>query len=157
MKKRNLLLSLPVVVAAGFTAAAQAETVEDFYTKNHEITFLMGFGPGSSHDTWARVVGKYWTKYLPGHPVFVVRAMPGAGDIIMTNYLYTQAPKDGTYIGSIAGALPAQVLMGVENTQVDPEKLGYVGSPEMSDHVCMAMAASGFITIDDVKIGRAHV
>ena len=35
---------------------------------------------------------------LPGNPTMVVQNMPGAGNVLATNFLYNIAPKDGTTI-----------------------------------------------------------
>ena len=48
-------------------------------------------------------------KHIPGKPNYVVQYMRGAGGIKATNYLYNAAPKDGTYIGTLFGTLPALI------------------------------------------------
>jgi tripartite-type tricarboxylate transporter receptor subunit TctC len=142
------LLTLPLLTSP---PASAAESAADFYKGLKTIDLLIGSGPGSSYDVWARVVGKHWSKHLPGNPVFVVKAMPGAGSLIMANYLYNQVPKDGSVIGSFSPLLPTQVVIGIENAHLDPREFGYIGSPETSNHVCVATAASGVSSIDDAK------
>src|SRR5580698_9133536 len=67
---------------------AHGESAEAFYSKTRRITFYIALGPGSGDDVWARLVSKYMSKYLPGHPSFIVTEMPGAGSLIEANFLY---------------------------------------------------------------------
>ena len=55
-------------VLALFSAvpASAADAVEDFYKKNNLVTLLVGFGSPSGYENWARLVGQYMTKYMPG-------------------------------------------------------------------------------------------
>jgi tripartite-type tricarboxylate transporter receptor subunit TctC len=137
------------LLSLGLSAQASADDIEQFYTDNNEITVLVGQGPGSSFDSWARLVGRHMTKYLPGHPTFVVKQMPGAGTLVLVNHLYNSAPKDGTVIASFSASIPTQVLMGIDNAEFDPRKFGYIGSPEQSNHACAIATASGIKSVDD--------
>jgi tripartite-type tricarboxylate transporter receptor subunit TctC len=71
---RNIFLSLWVVF--GLSAYASAQTP---YYQGKTIRFVVGYPAGSTHDLWARVVGPYMTKYIPGNPQTIVQNMPGAG------------------------------------------------------------------------------
>ena len=48
-------------------------------------------GPSGGYDSWARLLARYMPKYIVGNPSFVVQAMPGAGSVIATNYVYNLA------------------------------------------------------------------
>ena len=130
---------------------ARSESADEFYARTRRITLYIALGPGSGDDLWARLIGKFMANHMPGHPAFIVTEMPGAGSLILANYLYNQAPKDGTALGNIAPSLPAQVLAGLQNARFDPTRLSYVGSPESSDHVCVVMASSGVKTVEDAR------
>jgi tripartite-type tricarboxylate transporter receptor subunit TctC len=145
-----IALSLMLVSPSG---AAFGQSVEDFYKKNNTVTILTGFGPGTGYDNWARVVAQYMAKYMAGRPTFLVKAMPGAGSLLMANHLYNQAPKDGTVIGVFSRQLPFQAMLGVvENARFDPRAFAYIGSPEKSPTVvCAAMVASGVTSVEDLQ------
>jgi tripartite-type tricarboxylate transporter receptor subunit TctC len=36
------------------------------YFQGKTIRFIVGYPAGSTHDLWARLVGPYMTKYIPG-------------------------------------------------------------------------------------------
>ncbi|HTH98722.1 MAG TPA: tripartite tricarboxylate transporter substrate-binding protein [Stellaceae bacterium] len=148
---RDGILGLACAAGLILPALAQAESAQDFYSHTRTINFYIALGPGSGDDVWARLVGKYMSLHMPGKPTFVVTEMPGAGSLVLANYIYNQAPKDGTALGNIAPSLPAQVLVGLPNARFDPTKLSYVGSPESSDHACIVMSSSGIKTIDDAR------
>jgi tripartite-type tricarboxylate transporter receptor subunit TctC len=151
MRLRLFAVALPVLLGTVASVAVRAETVEEFYKKNQQITLLIGNGGGSGHEVWARLIGQFLPKYIPGNPTIIVRPMPGAGGLIMANHLYNQAPKDGTWIGAISASLPALVLAGLDNAKVDPQKLLYLGSAELSDHGCIVATKNGINSVEDAK------
>ena len=69
-------------------------------------------GPSGGYDYWARLLARHMGKYIAGNPSFVVQAMPGAGSVIATNYVYNLAQPDGLTVGMptqqiYMGELPA--------------------------------------------------
>ena len=155
---RKEAAGLAFVAAMTLTAGtARADAVEDFYKQKGNVELLIGYGPASGYETWARAVGKHLKNHVPGNPNFVVRNIPGAGDIVMLNYLFSQAPRDGSAIASFGGSSPAQALMGVEGARFDPQQFNYLGSPESSDHACLFSKASGINTVADLRAKEVPV
>ncbi len=59
--------------------------------------------------TWsARLIANHMTRHIPGNPAIVVRNMPGATGLIMTNHLYNVARRDGTVIGMPTSNVPIE-------------------------------------------------
>lgn len=129
----------------------QAQTVEEFYKKNNTIEIVVGFGPGTGYDAWWRPIGRYMRNHTPGNPTYVIKNMPGGGSLVSANYLYNQAPKDGTSVGSFSRNLPSQAMIGLDNVKFDPRKFTWIGSPEMPIRVCAAMTRTGINTLEDLK------
>ena len=77
---------------------AQAEPVADFY-RGKTIEILIGGAVGGGYDLAGRTVANHMGRHIPGNPGIVVRNMPGATSLIMTNQLYNVAKRDGTVIG----------------------------------------------------------
>lgn len=136
--KRSITATIAVLAAhVPITALpAKAETVEEFY-RGKSIRVIVTTAVGGDYDVWSRLVTKHMAKYMPGKPGFVVQNMPGAGGFIAANNLYTQAPKDGSVIGMIGRQLPFQALMKEDGVRFDPLKFGYIGSPEVTNRVCV--------------------
>jgi tripartite-type tricarboxylate transporter receptor subunit TctC len=68
--------------------------------------------------------------------------MPGAGGLLATNFLYTQAPQDGTTIGLIHSTVPLAPLFGMAGARFDPLKIHWIGSMDRSDGPCTAWHTS---------------
>lgn len=122
---RGLMAACVLVAGA---SGALADEVEDFY-KGKQIEIVVGYAPGGGYDVYARLLAQHMPKYLPGSPTFVVKNMPGAGSLRAANYLYNQAPKDGTSFGTIAREMIVTgVLGGNPNAQFDARKFNWLGS-----------------------------
>jgi tripartite-type tricarboxylate transporter receptor subunit TctC len=124
------LKTTALAVAAALLApatAALAQTPAEFY-KGREIRLLVSHPPGGGYDTYARFYGRHLGRLMPGNPNIVVQNMPGAAGVAMTNYLFTQAPKDGSVIGLGAGPLATAALMGSTGARYDARQLSWIGS-----------------------------
>jgi tripartite-type tricarboxylate transporter receptor subunit TctC len=134
---------------AGLTPPAQAETEAEFY-KGKKIKFIIGSAPGGNYDTWARLVGRHMTNYIPSNPKFIAQNMPGGGHIKASNYLYNVAAKDGTVIGTISRNMPTRALLNHPAVKFDPVKFRWLGSPEMSNRACMIMKGAKVQKAEDL-------
>jgi len=45
------------------------------------VTIIVGSSPGGGYDTFGRLVARHVGKYLPGNPSFIVRNVPGGGQL----------------------------------------------------------------------------
>ena len=48
---------------------------------------------GGGYDLYGRLVTKHLGRFLPGHPNVIASNMPGAGAVIMANWLYKNRPE----------------------------------------------------------------
>ncbi len=60
------------------------------------------------------LLARHMGKHIPGNPTIVPRNMPGAGSLVLANWLYNVAPKDGTAFGTIGRGTPFDPLLGIE-------------------------------------------
>ena len=116
------------VLAVLAVAPAQADALGEFYS-DHPINFIVGSGPGGSHDIYARLLARHLGVFLPGNPRVTVQNMPGADSLRAASYLYNFAPRDGTAIGMFSRNMPLIGLLGGSNVQYDPRKFTWLGSP----------------------------
>jgi len=98
---RGAIALVALCLAALTSANAQSDSVEAFY-RGRNVTILVGYPPGGGYDLYARMISRYLSKYIPGNPTIIVQNMPGAGSLVSVNYLYNNAPKDGTIFGIFA-------------------------------------------------------
>src|SRR5438477_9247582 len=120
MAQRRILITLfaamPVVALAASGAVAQA--VADFY-RGKTITMAVGTSPGGDYDLRMRMVGRYLGKYIPGNPTIVATNMPGAGQMLVANWLANVAPKDGTAIVALSQNMPVHQATGASGVRYD--------------------------------------
>lgn len=91
-----LLVGIVVMgVIAVWTNPAAAAPEEAFF-KGKLIQCLVCSTPGGGNDAFARFLVRWLPKFIPGSPRFVIKYMPGAGNIMCRNYSYNEAPDDGT-------------------------------------------------------------
>src|SRR5215813_5551279 len=90
-------LSMPVISLGALPAAA-----EDYFAGKTVTIVVSG---GGTYETYGRLFARHLPKYIPGRPTMIVKSMPGGGGIRAANFLYKIAPRDGTYIGGVHGAV----------------------------------------------------
>ena len=95
---------------------AKADVIADFY-KGRTVTVVVSSSAGGGYDTLARALARYMGRHMPGHPVFVIRNMPGAGGMTATNFLYNNADKDGSVIGLVQNNTPFEPLFGTKEAR----------------------------------------
>jgi tripartite-type tricarboxylate transporter receptor subunit TctC len=127
MPARAISLGATTLLLALVSSLGQAaETVEAFY-KGKTIEVHIGNPPGASYDLYGRLVSKYLGRHLPGQPQVVVKHMPGAGGLTMTNWLYNIAPKDGTALAVALHATAVEQALGSAGIQYDAAAFSWIG------------------------------
>src|SRR2546429_1015393 len=122
-------------------AGAAAHAQEPFY-KGKQIRLIISAGVTGGYVEYARLLAAHMGRHLAGKPDFIVQSMPGAGGLLATNYLYAQAPQDGTTLGLIHSSVPLAPLFGTQGARFDPLKLHWLGSMDRSDGPCTAWHTS---------------
>ena len=131
-------VSLALLCAALLGAPAWAQSVESFY-RDRQVKLIIVTEAGGDYDIWARAIGRHMTRFLPGNPTFVPQNMPGGGQLTGTNYLYNVAPRDGSVIGMLGRGVAEAALVKNPGVKYDPLKFAWIGSPELTNRVCVAM------------------
>jgi tripartite-type tricarboxylate transporter receptor subunit TctC len=80
-------------------------------------------------------------RYIPGHPNFVIRYMPGAGGLKTANFMYSIAPQDGTAWGFITRGFVRAPLLGTPQAEFDPTKYQWIGTPSQETTVAAVWTA----------------
>ena len=146
---RAVHLGLLALACGLLPMTAGAQSVESFY-KTNQIKAIIGSTPGGDYDLWTRIIGRYMSRHIPGHPTIVPQNMPGGGTLVAANHLYNLAAKDGSVFGVFSRNLPGQAVLNMPNIKFDPLKFGYLGSPELPTRVCLAMSTSAVKSAEDL-------
>jgi tripartite-type tricarboxylate transporter receptor subunit TctC len=132
LSRRSFIGSSSAVAAAAVLRVSSVGAEEALF-KGQSIRLLVGTTPGAGYDLIARLLAPALSRHIPGNPPVVVENMPGAGSLVMMNYLYNRAPRDGTVMGlPLNGVLlePTVKLMsragGAAN--FDIQKMPWLGS-----------------------------
>ena len=156
LRRRRLraAFAAAALIAALLAAAglpAHADPVADFYA-GKTLRILVGFSPGGGYDLYARTLGRYLGKHIPGEPTVLVQNMPGAGSLKVVNWLYNAAPKDGTALATFARGIVFEPLFGhAEGAQFEAARFNWIGSISNEVSVCAFNTASGIRTFADMQ------
>jgi tripartite-type tricarboxylate transporter receptor subunit TctC len=144
MIRTSLLAGL--VIAISSTLHAQTP-----FHQGKTVRLIIGTTAGSNYDMYGRLVAQYFGKHIPGNPEVVVQNMPGGGNIVAANYLFTVAKPDGLTVGSINPALYFNQLGGHKEVQFDWSKFIYIGSPDRSEDLMYMRTDAPFKSIHDIR------
>jgi tripartite-type tricarboxylate transporter receptor subunit TctC len=135
------------LTAAPFAATAQ--TGPDFYA-GKQVRMIIGHPVGNDYDLASRFLAKYLTRHIPGEPTIIAQNMPQAASITAANFLFSQAPRDGTMFGSFSRNVPSQARMGQPNVTADPRQFNWLGATSLPSRVCVAWGPSPVKTPADL-------
>jgi tripartite-type tricarboxylate transporter receptor subunit TctC len=143
------LRSCVLVLAFALGAAPAALGQTDFY-RGKQIRLVSGHPVGGDYDLGARFLAKHLSRHIPGQPAIVVQNMPAAASVAAANFIYNQASRDGTVIGSFSRNLASQARMGQPNIEVDPRRFNWLGGYSLPSRICVNWHTSPVKTIDDL-------
>src|ERR1700704_6716168 len=92
MRAKSIWWALCLAAAA---LPALGQNGQDFCA-GKQIRMIIGHPAGNDYDLAARFLAKYLVRHIPGEPTIVPQNMPQAASITAANFLYSQAPRDGT-------------------------------------------------------------
>jgi tripartite-type tricarboxylate transporter receptor subunit TctC len=133
-----------------FGACADDKAVAAFYA-NRTLTIAVGFSPGGNYDLYARLVGRFIGRHIPGHPNVIVQNMPGAGSRRLANTLANLGPHDGTMMGLPNQGIAMDQALGTPGVKFDARKFNWVGSPTEDNNVFWAWHAYPVKTIEEAQ------
>jgi tripartite-type tricarboxylate transporter receptor subunit TctC len=143
-------LSLCLLLIAGATQTAHAQSVADFY-HGQTISMVVSSSAGGGYDTLSRAVAKFLGRHIPGNPSVIVRNMPGAGGILAMNYLANVAPRDGLTVGQVQNNTPFEPLFGTKEATYDATKMIWLGTPSVETALLIVWHTSPIMTIEDAR------
>jgi tripartite-type tricarboxylate transporter receptor subunit TctC len=150
MAKRQGFLFLTAVAAlAALISPAAADPVADFY-HGKTVTMAVGTSPGGDYDLRMRMVARYIGKHIPGNPTVIATNMPGAGQMLVANWLANVAPKDGTVMVALSQNMAVNQATGANGVKYDVRQFNWIGNTTDTPNVINAWHTTGIKTIQDV-------
>jgi tripartite-type tricarboxylate transporter receptor subunit TctC len=147
----RVLIVVATIGSAAVAVPAGAQTsVEDFY-KGRTVEIVIGTTPGGGYDLYGRLIAHYLGRHIPGNPSVIVKNMPGAGHLRMTNWLFNAAPRDGTVVATAPQALAIEQALGSEGIQYDAAKFTWIGRAAPVVEVTYTWHTSPTKTLEDAR------
>src|SRR5262249_33406770 len=144
MTRDILLAAAPIVTIAPVGA-------QDFY-RGKTLTLFAGQPPGGGIDSEMRLVAQFLGKFIPGEPQLLARNMPGAGGMVLGNYLHNVAKPDGLTIGrpGRTGFVLAPITSAAD-TKYDLRKFTWIGSSAVSNFVLWMRKQANVRSFEDLR------
>jgi tripartite-type tricarboxylate transporter receptor subunit TctC len=111
----------------------------------------VGFGVGGGYDLYARALGRYLGRHIPGQPTVVVQNMEGAGSVRAANFVYSGSPQDGTVIAAVNQNAPMYQLLGGAGARFEAAGMQWLGGMANSNGLVYTWHTSGIRTLDDAR------
>ena len=128
---------------------AGAQSVDEFY-RGKTITMTVGTSPGGDYDLRMRMVSRHIGRHIPGNPTVIASNMPGAGQMLVANWLASVAPKDGTVIVALSQNMAVNQATGASGVKYDVRQFNWLGNTTDGPNVINAWHTTGVKTIQDV-------
>ena len=144
---RIAILSAAGLVAAAAPVAAQTAG----YYKGKTVTINVAGTAGGGIDVGARIVARFLGKYLPGNPQVIAQNMPGAGGVRALDYLFANAPKDGTVLAAFASGPILDPLIGPRKPPYGIADFTAIGALERDGAFCTTWFESPVKTLADAR------
>ena len=128
--------------------ATHATAAEDFY-KGKQIKIISS--SATVYADYSRILAKYMPRYIPGQPTMIVQLMPGAAGLTAANYLYSNAPRDGTVIAGTHDQIPTEPLLNPANVHYDAMKFSWIGSVTRDIFVAYVWHTSPVQSLEEAK------
>jgi tripartite-type tricarboxylate transporter receptor subunit TctC len=121
------------------------------YYEGKTLQLIVVFGPGGVTDISARLVARYWGKYIPGNPSVIVQNMPGASGVVGANHLYNLAKRDGLTVAAMGRGNYLEQMIGRAEVRFDFRKFSWIGSFNTAPMMLACRTDSGFTSLDKLR------
>ena len=115
-------VALAFVAATALAAPARAADTSAFFA-GKTVRILVGFSAGGGYDVYARELGRYLGRHIPGDPAIVVQNMVGADFLAaMRSQTLEVRPVGGAEVQKLMGeiyASPPDVVKLARDILVD--------------------------------------
>ena len=136
-------------VGRGRPASPQAQDAAPFY-KDKQIRLIISAGVAGGYMEYARALADSMGKHIRRQSKLYRAEHAGRRRANATNYLYTQAPQDGTTIGIVHSTIPLAPLWGSQGVRYETMKFNWIGAFDRAPGVCLMWAQSEVKTWQDM-------
>lgn len=127
-----------------------ADSIADFY-RGRTIIYNLAVPEGASWGLYARILIRHLRNHIPGNPNIILQSMPGGGGVVAANYMFRNAPRDGTVIGTPLSTAIVFAATDPKEVLYDPRKFVWIGSLAAVQDVISVWHNAPAKTIEDAK------
>jgi tripartite-type tricarboxylate transporter receptor subunit TctC len=142
----GVLLGLACALAC---AAARAQPAPERFYGGRTLSIIVD--GGGAYEAYARMLAQYLPKYIPGRPAIIVQEMPGAGGVRAANFLYNVAPRDGTVIAGLHGAVLTAPLLSPGAATFNNTRFSWIGNVTRDTYVGYVWHTSPVQTLEQAS------
>jgi tripartite-type tricarboxylate transporter receptor subunit TctC len=146
---RAAFITLPMIAIAAM-AATPGRADDDFF-RGKTITIINSTGSGGSYYHVAQMFSRHLPRHIPGNPAVIVKSMPGGGNVLATNFMYTNAPRDGTHIATINNSIPLHQTLDGRGVRYDANKFNWLGSTGNYNSVAYVWHTAGVNSFKELQ------
>jgi tripartite-type tricarboxylate transporter receptor subunit TctC len=157
VRPTSAIVAITGLIILAIMPAAAADAIADFY-RGKTVEMMIGAAAGGGYDIAGRALARHMGRHIPGSPTIIVRNVPGATSLIMTNQLYNRAPRDGTVMGMPNNTIPLEprlrLLAATGNVAFDISRFSWIGTPVQEPNVFWLWHTAPAKTFEDLKVHR---
>lgn len=153
---RSCIIS--ALVSVGLAYSSQCGAQESSFFAGKTLTLYAGMPVGGGVDDEMRLVSRHLAKFIPGQPGIVARNMPGAGGVVLGNYLRHNASTDGLTLGmpTRSGFLLSNVVTQ-SGINYDLTDFSYVGGAGSNSVTLWLRKPAGIASLDDLRKSKKEI
>ena len=145
-----------LLLAQAPLSSAYAAGLGDFY-KGKTITITIGYGFGGTYGKYSRTMAEHLAKHIPGNPKIIVKSLPGAGGIKMTNFAYNAMPRRGYHFFMPPDTTVVSELLRPKKVKYRAKEFTWLGSGNQTNTIFVVRTDSGVNKWQDMKTKRVIV
>ena len=130
--------------------AARADAVADFYA-GKILKLHVSAVAGGGYDNIARAFVRHFARHVPGQPAAQVVNMLGGAGIVMSNWAYNVAPRDGTVICMPNLSMVMDQVILPSTIKYDANRFNWIGNIEPQVMSIFTWHTSPTKTIEDAR------
>ena len=158
MKVRRLILAIASLLMGAILQPAGVLAQDSQFFVGKTLTLFAGMPVGGGVDDEMRLVARHFSKFIPGQPSIVARNMPGAGGVVLGNYLRHNAVPDGLTLGmpTRSGFLLSNVVKQ-SGINYDLGDFSYVGGAGSNNITLWLRKPAGIANLEGLRSGKKEI
>ena len=151
LRAGGALFAILAALASMSFASRTAVAAEDDFYSGKMLKLVVSATAGGGYDNIARAFMRHFVGHIPGKPLAQVVNMQGGGGIVMSNWAYNVAPRDGTVLGMPNLSMVMDQIITPGTVKYDAVRFNWIGNIEPQEMSLFTWHSSSTKTIEDAR------